>query len=234
MPTTRAVQRWLLERPQFAEAMWDARMASCQPLTGRRPVWCPETAQEILNRVAEGESLIGVCKDPLLPAYNTVYLWRGRYPEFDEALRAAQDMRAERIAEGGWELARSLAAEGMGKESVDRGRIRALEVMLRQLRWHVGTLSPNRFGAKKAVEVEKPPRQLEISVKTLVIEPGEDGEPTVFWIAPNSETGRVERVDAGKWPGVEKAKGFVGDSASKRPRPGVRPLAGEAADDPEG
>lgn len=233
MPSTRAVCQWLQEKPAFREAMLAARAYSCAPLRGRRPIWCADTAQAILDRVAGGEALVAVCRDPAMPSQTTVYNWRGRNPEFNAALEEAQDMRAERLAESAWELALRLGAERWG-EGVEAGRAYACEVMLRQLRWHVGKLSPSRFGAKKAVEVDKPPAVKTVILKTLVIGADEEGEPSVFWIAPNPDTGEVERVNDGRWPGVEKAKGFVKGTG---PRPGaawVAPPPCAPGEDPGG
>lgn len=251
MPAADTVRHWIGTRRDFADQMAAAREVAGAPLRGRPPLWCVETAEEIVRRVAGGETLNDVCRDPALPSVGTVHTWKKRYPEFKEAMDQAYEIRAERLADDGMKLALSLAREGWG-QGVEPGRAYACDVMLRYVKWYAARLGPRRWAARKAAEAEADPRRVDLIVKTFKIGVGADGEPTVYAIAPNPETRVVERVDEGKWPGVEGAKGFVGKPGDFRgpassasglptraglspsPLPSPSPLRGGRGEDPEG
>lgn len=51
----------------------------------------------ICARVARGESLRSICRDPAMPTVQTVSVWRRREPEFELALEAARRTARSRI-----------------------------------------------------------------------------------------------------------------------------------------
>lgn len=67
-------------------------------MSGDRPtVYCPDLAERILERVADGEFLAAVCRDEGMPKLWTVYGWKAAIPEFAQNLASARDAGAENI-----------------------------------------------------------------------------------------------------------------------------------------
>jgi hypothetical protein len=82
-------------------------------------MWSPKMAEAICGRVAAGESLAAICKDPAMPHRTSVRNWRLRDEAFDRAFRAAR--RTARLAEAG-EQARRRAVVVTRMASARRGR----------------------------------------------------------------------------------------------------------------
>lgn len=59
--------------------------------------YAPAVGRAICVRVAEGESLSAICREPEMPCRNTVRSWSHKHPAFGGALLAA--MKAQRTAE---------------------------------------------------------------------------------------------------------------------------------------
>ncbi len=142
MPSARTVCRWAKARPAFAARLLEARRAAGGPFTGGRSHYCEETAQRIFDRVAGGEALRVVCRDADMPVAATVYRWRLERPEFAKALAVAYAVRAEELAELGWEMCLAVTPETAV----------AARVQLWHLRWHVGKLAPKKYGAPIQME----------------------------------------------------------------------------------
>ncbi len=192
MPAPHTVGRWAQERPKFAARLRAAREAAGGPFRGGRTTYCEATVEVICARVAAGEALIRICDDPAMPVAATVYAWRGKHAEFNNALYEAMDVRADRLFEEGWEMARAATPNTAHVTSM----------RLAHLRWHVGKLHPKRYGVLKALlpEGEEPVaavaatrQRMVVSVSHFDLAP--DG--TVFAIPPRDE--RDERLYLAKF-----------------------------------
>lgn len=58
-----------------------------------------ELADEICERIANGETLRSICRIAGMPSYRSVYRWREAYPEFASRLAHARDCGGDVIAE---------------------------------------------------------------------------------------------------------------------------------------
>ncbi|WP_293677738.1 hypothetical protein [uncultured Phenylobacterium sp.] len=189
MPGRGGVALWARTRPKFAERLTRARLESGHMgQGGSGSTYCPATAQEIFRRICEGESVTGICRDPAMPCFSTVYLWRRTFPEFAEAMRVAREVQAERFCDEGWELAREATP----------GTAHLTAVRLTQLRWMMGHMAPRNWGPKKPLAVEAEgaaePQEVTLVVKHYKVEEREDGWHRVVALEPNEETGRLERI----------------------------------------
>jgi hypothetical protein len=72
---------------------------------GRRSTFTQELADEICNRIAEGEPLRQICRDEHMPNFVTVYDWRDSNPEFAQRLARAREIGEEVIEQGTLEIA---------------------------------------------------------------------------------------------------------------------------------
>ena len=71
MPNAKTVSDWVGRRPRFAAMMAGARKAA--GLMARSPQlssFCPATATAILERLADGEPLLAICRDPAIPGFS--------------------------------------------------------------------------------------------------------------------------------------------------------------------
>ena len=190
MPTPQSVARWAREREDFGEELRLARLCGGRPLHGGG-VWtyCQETGEEIFDRVCEGESLTSIGRDPTMPSLATIFHWRKRFAEFEDAMQLAMRIRAERFCDLGWELAEEATPE----------TAYLTHVRLAQLRWTAGVMAPRAFRTKMA-EPEKAPEVRTILFRHFKIEEDEEtGERKVVAYCPNPHTGQVEREDTPGW-----------------------------------
>lgn len=187
MPTPQSVGRWARERPAFGAALMAARTEGGRPSRGGGGVWsyCPETVDAIFARLVEGESLTGVCRDPTMPTYSTIYSWRRRFPQFDQVLRQAREIQAERFCDLGYDLAMGATPE----------TAYLTHVRLTQLRWMAGVTAP-RIYKPKPVEPEATDEPLRVLIRTFDTERDPvTGVMKVVALCPNPDTGLVERED---------------------------------------
>ena len=205
MPTAQTVGTWARERPDFAEALAQARRNGGRP---SRPdgkggvqwgggVWtyCEATAHEIFERLCEGQSLTAIARDPTMPSLSTICYWRRRMPEFEQTVRTGREIQAEMFCDLGWELAGSATPETAF----------VTQVQLTQLRWMSGVMAPRTYRLKM-VEPERPREVVTALYRRFEIEiDPQTGLRTVVGYCPNPETGEVEREDVPGWrppPGV--------------------------------
>ena len=74
-------------------------------------------ADKICARIAEGESLVRICKDPKMPHRSTVLKWRGENDEFSDKYAHAYEMGADKAFEE-MEMQASSAASRAGPSAV--------------------------------------------------------------------------------------------------------------------
>jgi len=91
--------------------------------------YTPELADEICERIANGETLRAVCRDAHMPSWVTVYTWRKTYPEFSERFALARELGADAIAEEALEISNTPRA-GERTEESDTGYKTVREDML--------------------------------------------------------------------------------------------------------
>ncbi len=108
---------------------------------GRPSIYSREVADEICRRIAEGEPLTKICKEPKMPAYSTVLGWRvGDMGdgEFSERYARARQDGADALADKIRELAERVET---GKLDPNAGR-----VAIDALKWIASKLKPRAYG----------------------------------------------------------------------------------------
>jgi len=65
---------------------------------GRATTYTQEIADEICERLAEGEPLRQICRDERMPAWRTVYAWKAANAEFDARIACAREAGHDAIA----------------------------------------------------------------------------------------------------------------------------------------
>jgi len=185
MPTPEAVDKWIKQKPKFAERLKAARRAGGRPDGARGPgfTYCREVADEVFMRLCEGESLTKIGADPTMPSLSTIFYWRRRIAEFEDAVQLGKRIQAEMFCDKGWELASEATPE----------TAYLTHVRLNQLRWQAGVLAPRVFRLK-TVEPDEPPRKVEVLMRRFEVEDDPvTGKRVVVVYCANPETGEVER-----------------------------------------
>jgi hypothetical protein len=190
MPKAGTVGKWMNARPWFMRQMETARrLAGRYGRSANQSRFCEATAQEIYLRLADGETMRSICRDPEMPAETTVARWRRLEPDFDEALRTAREIQAERLADKSIEIAEAATPE---TATVTR-------VQLAHIRWLAAVHGPRTFSKMKPREAPKEQRLLQICMRRFNIEKREDGMLRMVSYIADPGTKGVEVDHVGEW-----------------------------------
>ncbi len=112
---------------------------------GRPSKYTSSMAEQICERIAEGEPLTRICKDRQVPAYRTVLGWRVANKEFQHMYTRARQDAADTLADEIRELA--------GR--VERGELEpnAGRVAIDALKWVASKLKPREYGDRAQLDV---------------------------------------------------------------------------------
>ncbi len=112
---------------------------------GRPSTYTSSMAEEICERIAEGEPLTRICKDQQMPAYRTVLGWRVANKEFQHMYARAREDAADTLADQIRELA----------ERVEKGKLEpnAGRVAIDALKWIASKLKPRQYGDRSRMDL---------------------------------------------------------------------------------
>lgn len=116
---------------------------------GRPSLYTPETAAEICERVASGETLRSICASEGMPAWASIHRWLEAHAEFRAQYARARDQQADSHADEVLDLARSLHGRDSDGISAGRSEIAALQ-------WRAGRMAPKRWGERTSHEISGP------------------------------------------------------------------------------
>lgn len=126
---------------------------------GRSTTYTTEQAEEICERIANGEPLRVICRDEHMPAWRTVYHWIEAQPEFAARIARARDLGYDAIAEEALEIANT-PCEGVRTEVSENGTKEVREDMLGHRKLQVETRlkllakwAPQKYGDKQAIDL---------------------------------------------------------------------------------
>jgi hypothetical protein len=121
---------------------------------GSEKVYTEELAEEILDRLAAGESLAAICSDPALPSEKTVRYWaidENGPPGFATRYARARSVGYERLAD---EVIAIGDTECIGPDGfVDNGAVQRARLMSDNRKWLLSKLLPKQFGDKVTQEL---------------------------------------------------------------------------------
>lgn len=125
---------------------------------GRPSSYTPEIAQEILERLAAGESLRGICRDLHMPSDASVRRWAvDDVDGFSSRYAQARDIGLDTLADEILEISntpkvgvrREQSKEGTKVVEEDMLGHRKLQVDARK--WYLSKLAPKKYGDKQQV-----------------------------------------------------------------------------------
>lgn len=132
-----------------AEQTQSAPVVIDTPKVGRPSDYSPEMAERICMRMAEGESVRSICRDPAFPVISTVMLWRLKHEEFSEQYARAREMMLEVRAEEIIEIADDGTNDFVeietknGKKIVfDREHVQRSTLRVEARKWELSKLLP--------------------------------------------------------------------------------------------
>lgn len=120
-----------------------AMSTPAKPKTGRALEFEQAIADVICVRLAEGESLRAICRDPELPAMSTVMKWLNVVPTFAEQYARARELQADAIFDEALDIADTA---GLTNERIAKAR---LQIDTRK--WMAGKMRPKKYGDKHIV-----------------------------------------------------------------------------------
>lgn len=122
----------------------------------RPTTYTEEIAAEILERLADGESLIAICRDERMPSERTVRRWdtediEGFAPKYARARNSWLDHMAEDLIEIADDGSRDYKPVCEGDETVyvpDHDHINRSKLRVDARKWLTAKLAPKRYGDK--------------------------------------------------------------------------------------
>jgi hypothetical protein len=137
---------------------------------GRPSSYAQEVADQICDRMIEGESLNKICADDEMPARVTVYRWLEANPAFRDKYAHAREAQAHYY----FELIRDIAFDDEGdffiengKMVADHARVQRARLKVDALKWTSSKLLPRIYGDKPAIEADTP-KHIQFSWKERV------------------------------------------------------------------
>lgn len=116
-------------------------------MAGGRPTKYSETtAAKIASRLAGGESLRAICRDPKMPAVSTVLLWvvSGKHPEFSEQYTQARTAQGYFYADSMLHTVDELRAGDLDPQSA--------KVIMDAYKWTAERNAAKAYGPKQALD----------------------------------------------------------------------------------
>ncbi len=111
----------------------------------------PDLALQICEFIAEGDTLLSVCRRDGMPCRQTFHRWVVNYPELSRAYSAARELSAYSLEEEALELADIIRNEPGSSQ-----RVRAFDISMNQLRWSAIRRNPQAFSEKAALHITVP------------------------------------------------------------------------------
>lgn len=106
---------------------------------GRPSSYTDGTAEVICERLAEGESLISICRDPAMPGIRTVFQWLESSPDFTHKYARAREIQGHVYFDMAGEVAVNAEDAGRGRLAYDARK------------WQASKLAPKVYGDKTEI-----------------------------------------------------------------------------------
>ena len=117
-------------------------------------VYSPEIEEELLKRMAEGESRTQICRDAHMPSRKTINSWLLKDEDFAKRYAVAQQLLFERWADEMLEIADDSSNDYIDRETkagrmerrLDRENIYRSDLRFRARQWLLAKLCRHTFG----------------------------------------------------------------------------------------
>lgn len=126
----------------------------------RQSEFTQEVADEICERLADGESLRSICSEDNMPRKATVFRWLGQFERFRDQYTRAREVQADALFDDVLSIADNSKNDWMeanGKDDagwmLNGDNIRRAQLRIDARKWMAGKLRPKKYGDFKAVEL---------------------------------------------------------------------------------
>lgn len=134
---------------------------------GRPSRYAADLANRICERVAEGESLRRICRDPDLPSRTTVHRWLSAHPDFAGHMAGARELQADSLVEEILEIADSEAGQAPSADKVRAQSLQRDKLRIQARQWCAARLAPHKYGARAQPEGPEPSLTHEEALEAL-------------------------------------------------------------------
>jgi hypothetical protein len=142
-----------------------------------------EIFETILARLADGQTLRQICRDPEMPNRETVVRWTrnddGRRRMYDQARRDGTDSLADDLVDIAWDTSNDTTVTERGTAVANHEWIARSRLKSETIRFLLMKLNPRRYGDKLPEAIEA--RQMEIDAQSQ--------------LAEQNQVARVERIE---------------------------------------
>jgi len=107
-----------------------------------------DIADEILNRLADGQSLRKICLDENMPDGSVIRKWLSRNPDFARQYAYARDEQADTLFDETLAIADNLPVEATNE------MIRKAQLQIDTRKWLAGKLRPKKYGEANKLEAQ--------------------------------------------------------------------------------
>ena len=117
----------------------------------RSTTFTQEIADEICERLAEGEPLRQICRDERMPAWRTVYAWKAADADFDARIALAREAGFDAIAHECLDIADETTFDTLVGENGDRANTEWISRSKLRVETRLKLLAkwdPKRYGDK--------------------------------------------------------------------------------------
>lgn len=127
-------------------------------MTGRPSSFTQEIADEICERLVEGESLRKICRDERFPSVAAVCRWLGSNEAFREQYAHARVLQADTLADEIIDIAddSSLDTKIVGedeREVLNAEFVQRSKLRIDSRKWFAGKLAPKKYGERQTVDL---------------------------------------------------------------------------------
>lgn len=127
---------------------------------GRPSLYTEEIAEQICERMSEGETLREVCRDPNMPAQSTVFRWLAKNDAFREQYTRAREALIEHWADEIIEISEDGSNDWMLRQRDDDDPVVVLnhehiarsKLRVDSRKWLMSKLAPKKYGDKLQTE----------------------------------------------------------------------------------
>jgi hypothetical protein len=116
-------------------------------------------AQKVCDRIASGESLRQICRDPEMPDRQTIRNWQIENAEFSTNIARAREAQQDVFADKILEIA----------ESATEDDWQARKFLVNTMQWHMSKLAPKKYGDKQVHTGSEGDGPVEVVIKRVGI-----------------------------------------------------------------
>lgn len=121
----------------------------------RPTIFDQELADNILDRIADGESLRKICADETMPGQTTVYRWLRTNDEFRQQYAGARELQADTLFDETLDIADDASNDWMERHAEDNigwkengEAIRRSQLRIDTRKWIAGQMRPKVYGPR--------------------------------------------------------------------------------------